>query len=358
MLPIMAFAKPEYPKDTVDLAGDSLIGKQEAYIVLNSNDLNMDDIINNWRLAHAHPLNTFQMALRRRSSIVDPGAVIAQRSKRRVSIKDKLTRKDDIKLSEMQDIAGCRAIVNSVEQVYEIVKGYKRRYAKHELIDQDDYIKKPKSDGYRSYHLIYRYQSRRPSFTDYNGLKIEIQIRSMLQHCWATAVEVADIFYHEGLKAHRGSPEWRRFFALMGAAIAMREQTRRVPRTPKDWPSLVNELRYYAQDLNVKSRLDAFGQTINVIGESDTRRAGIKHVLLILNPKSGDEQLRLIGFTASKIDEAARQYTLEEQNKSESEDAVLVSVSDASTLRRAYPNYFLDTKLFLNTLDEFISPKL
>ena len=147
------------------------------------------------------------------------------------------------------------------------------------------------------------------------ALKIEIQLRSILQHCWATAVETADIFYREGLKAHRGSPEWRRFFALMGAAIAMHEGCRRVPRTPPGWQTLTDELRECALQLNVKARLSAFGRTLNIIGEADTQRAGIKHVLLLLSPDEGNEQLQLFGFRANSVDEAAKQYAGQELQK-------------------------------------------
>jgi|GEM_PF-6315304 len=38
--------------------------------------------------------------------------------------------------------------------------------------------------------------------------------------------------------------------------------------------------------------------------------------------------------------------------KSPGAEAVLVSVTSLSSLRYAYPNYFLDTKRFLDSLDE------
>ena len=353
MLSVMEFTTPLYDTLVVDWAGQTLSGLGNALIVLNQECHDPEDVIYNWRVSHAYPLNTFQMALRRRALKVDDEAIVAQRSKRRSSINDKLDRMPDLQLSEMQDIAGCRAIVSSVAQVYELVNGYKRGYSDHKLVDEDDYIRRPKSDGYRGYHLIYRYSNAR--FPEYEGLKVEIQLRSTLQHCWATAVETADIFYREGLKAHRGSPEWRRFFALMGAAIAMHEGYRRVPRTPSTWRALTDELRECAAQLNVKTLLSAFGRTLNIIGEADTQRAGIKHVLLLLDSDTGNEELTLLGFRASSMDEAARQYANREMEKKEGTDAVLVSVSDVTSLRRAYPNYFLDTSVFLKTLDEFIS---
>ena len=51
----------------------------------------------------------------------------------------------------------------------------------------DDYITTPKDSGYRGVHLIYRYYSDKNE--TFNGLKIEVQIRTALQHAWATAVD-------------------------------------------------------------------------------------------------------------------------------------------------------------------------
>lgn len=350
----MAFTAPAYTKDIVDLAGEALIDStSSAMTTLEVMGIDRLEVINNRRAAHNYPLNTFQATLRQRAARVDPNVIVAQRIKRLSSIQSKLQRYDWLTLSDMQDIAGCRAIVTSVEQVFDLANAYQRKYAGHELSDVNDYIQNPKSDGYRSFHLVYRYcNTDNPT---YDGLKIEMQFRSVLQHCWATAVEIADIFYREGLKAHRGSPDWRRFFALMGAAIAMREGQRRVPRTPHDELELHSELRQYALRLDVANRLNALGQTLNVIGEANLRTRGIKYVLLVLEPKEGDERLQLYGYRANDVEEATRQYEQSERLKSEGGDAVLVSVSDATSLRRAYPNYFLDTSLFLRTLDEFIS---
>jgi len=43
-----------------------------------------------------------------------------------------------------------------------------------ELKKINDYIKKPKADGYRSIHLIYAYKSSHASTSIYSWLKIEL----------------------------------------------------------------------------------------------------------------------------------------------------------------------------------------
>ena len=50
------------------------------------------------------------------------------------------------------------------------------------------------------------------------GLRIEIQIRSRLQHAWATAVETVDAFSGTSLKTTGGSgsekTDWGRFYCF------------------------------------------------------------------------------------------------------------------------------------------------
>jgi hypothetical protein len=66
----------------------------------------------------------------------------------------------------------------------------------------------------------------------YNGLRIEMQLRSRLQHAWATAVETVGTFLRQALKSSQGEGAWLKFFALMGSALARREHTPLVPGTP------------------------------------------------------------------------------------------------------------------------------
>ena len=232
MLRIMDFVEPRYERDIVDLAGEALIGVADAAGSLDANGIDADEVVTNWRSAHHYPLNTFQMTLRGKASKVDEHSIVAQRIKRLSSINTKLRRFRELSLSQVQDIAGCRAIVESVPMVDELVAQYKVQYSTHRLDTQNDYIRSPKRSGYRGQHLIYCYANKRfPRFAD---MKVEIQFRTRLQHCWATAVETVDIFRSEGLKSSSGAPDWTRFFALMGSAIAIREQCRRVPHTPRD----------------------------------------------------------------------------------------------------------------------------
>lgn len=42
--------------------------------------------------------------------------------------------------------------------------------------------------------MVYEFKSKSSSYSQYNGMLIEIQLRTRLQHYWATAVETVGIF--------------------------------------------------------------------------------------------------------------------------------------------------------------------
>lgn len=116
-LPPMAWAKPLFSKGQVDKAGEELIDDDET----KSSDLEeieqMLAVINNWRAAHSYPLLAVRMTLTGRAKRVDDRAIVAQRLKRLSSISIKLHRNENMALSQMQDIGGCRAVVRTVAHV-------------------------------------------------------------------------------------------------------------------------------------------------------------------------------------------------------------------------------------------------
>jgi (p)ppGpp synthase/HD superfamily hydrolase len=131
------------------------------------------DIVNNWRSSHSGPLLYLRMLLTNHSRRVDGNALIAQRIKRLSSIELKLQRFPTMTLSQMQDIGGCRAIVDSVSSVKEISTNVQKSRTQHEFNTCDDYIDRPQTTGYRGIHLIYRFHSD-TELKPCTGLKIEI----------------------------------------------------------------------------------------------------------------------------------------------------------------------------------------
>lgn len=336
----MEWVKPEYSREEVDAAGLALTKP-------HTTDERPLQIVSNWRSCHSFPLNTMQVYLRRWARELDSDAVVSQRLKRLSSIRHKLERFSSwLTLSEMQDVAGCRAVVNSVGKVRRLVELHKASGREHELADEDDYISKPKKSGYRGHHLIYRYHSKRNQ--TYNGQKIEIQIRSPLQHAWATAVETVGTFTDQALKSSIGKEEWLRFFALMGSVIARRENCDPIPGTPLETEALKDEIFILDRELGIDNQLVLYNTLVQFKEEFDT--VGAFYYLIELDVK--ERSVTVEGFQKSEEAQASEKYLELERRISDSPEsnAVLVSVDNLSELRAAYPNYFLDTKLFLGVL--------
>lgn len=180
----MQWTVPKFSKSEVDAAGAFLFGKRTSEYLLELNDFEKVErafeVIGNWRSAHNYPLNIFQKNLRKRARKIEATSIVAQRIKRISSIDAKISRYPTMRLSMMQDIGGCRAVMSDVDQVQKLVRSYKQSDIKHILAQEDDYIEKPKKSGYRGVHLIYKYFSDK--IQTFNGLKVEVQIRTALQH--------------------------------------------------------------------------------------------------------------------------------------------------------------------------------
>lgn len=336
------WTEPIFTLREVDRAGRALVPAQAR----PHDYIDALDVVDNWRAAHAFPLNTFQVGLRQRARRVDPASIVAQRLKRLSSIELKLVRFPTMQLSAMQDIGGCRAIVHSVAQVRRLHELYVKSSLKHAAVRTKDYIAAPKDSGYRSLHLVYRYYSdKKPTF---NGLQVEIQLRTQLQHAWATAVETVGTFLDQSLKSSQGSADWLRFFELIGSAFALKEQMPLVPNTPSDRPELVGEIRHYAQRLEVQRTLREYQKVVERHIIPRLREAGF--YLLVLRPSERSASVEK--FTRPQLEQATERYLqVEKLIQSEAgSQAVLVAAESVEALLKAYPNYFLDTTIFLEEL--------
>jgi hypothetical protein len=341
----MDWAVPSHPRERVNNAGKLLAGPKPAFFDVEE----IYEIINNWRSSHAFPLNTFHTTLKSKAVRIDPRCFTSQRIKRLRAIEEKLTRLSWLSLTQMQDIGGCRAVVSSVRRVYQLAKLYRKGDLKHSLVDQDDYIKKPKKSGYRSYHLIYSYHSDKKD--TYNKLKIEVQLRSRLQHGWATAVEVVGQFTKQALKSSQGHEDWLRFFALMGTAIAIRERTEPVPDTPSDPNELRKALQAYEKKLNVIEHLE----TYSVVFEPPPHIQALKPHYFLLNLNLETHRFRVSAYGRKELERASTAYLDAERSGAGRTDVVLVAVESLRALKRAYPNYYLDTTMFVRAVRRAIA---
>ena len=168
---------------------------------------------------------------------------------------------------------------------------------------------------------------------------------------WATAVETVSTFTGQALKASQGDGDWRRFFALMGSEMAIRERAPLIDNTPGNVRSLVQESKKYAKLLNVVATLTTYRDTIEEI--LPTAPPGIQYFLI---RRDSTERVRVSGYPGVELEKAYTDYNQAESTtrRDPLADVVLVRVESLAVLRRAYPNYFLDTEVFLGEVERVL----
>lgn len=342
----MAPVKPLYSKEEVVKAGRILaeptVSDQNAWAT---------SVLTNWRALHGYPLNTFQATLRDKLKSVDRNSIVGQRLKRAPSVIAKLQRFPSMRLPQMQDIAGLRAVLASQARVNRLYESYLNSRFQHELVNEKDYIAAPKEDGYRGIHLVYRYASSRAG--EFSGLHVELQLRTALQHAWATAVETVDAFMGESIKAGRPTEDWRTFFCLASAAFALRE--RAAPPAAyagRHQDEVVSELKSSEAGLQVAAKLRGFTVAANRISTSGHSRNTYHLVVLDM----GVRRLSVRSFSASEQQQANAEYQAVEERVRLGEplNPVLITGGSVDGLRKSYPNYFLDARNFVESVERVI----
>lgn len=118
----------------------------------------------------------------------DPIEYITTRVKSEDSMKEKLKRKNlDITLenalTKIYDAAGIRIICSYIDDVYTVAEMLKQ-YKDLKVIKEKDYIKNPKPNGYRSYHIVFELSLDLAG--DINKVYVEIQIRTIAMDFWSS----------------------------------------------------------------------------------------------------------------------------------------------------------------------------
>ncbi len=177
-----------------------------------------------------------------------------------------------------------------------------------------------------------------------NGFSIELQIRTIVQHAWATAVETMGIFLKDSLKSSEVPEEWLNFFSLASSAFAILESTPRAPEHDKfSAEEFFKMLLKKEQNFNVLSKLSGFRvATRHIKDDKEKRRYHL--VTLNLDTKMADIQ----SYAPKNIDKANIEYSKKEELVTQGKNlqVVLVSSESISSLKKAYPSYFLDAHLF------------
>jgi len=239
---------PGGSKTRVNQAGDAIRSRTPT-----PEDLR---IIEEWRAAHRAVLNTFQAILRNRTRTTN--IVVAQRHKRKSTIFGKLDRFPEMQLARMDDVAGCRLIFPDIDSLYEFRNKFHKARFKHKRrndVDKYDYIKRPKSSGYRGIHDVYVYDVNSIVGKSLKGLMVELQYRTKIQHAWATAVEVIGFVSESQPKFQEGDTRYQEAMILASEILARSFEYSNGPLPNKPNQDLVREFLEYDNELKLLNTL-------------------------------------------------------------------------------------------------------
>ena len=312
-----------------------------AGAAIRENRASIDDyaVIEIWRAAHRAVLNTFQAILRVRAK--GKNIVVAQRHKRKRTIFDKLRRFPKMELARMDDIAGCRLIFESLEELYRFrasVHAARFKHKRRNEVDKYDYIKTPKATGYRGIHDIYEYDVNSKHGKDYKGLFVELQYRTSYQHAWATAVEVIGFIRESQPKFEQGDARYQRIMALASEIIsrAFESSESCIPELSDD--EVVREFLILDNQIGLLKLLRG-------LNAADKEVSTKRNVILMF---SEHEELEVKSYRDA-TDALRALFELERVNPAR--DVVLVRADTSDDVRIAFRNYFSDAREFIQLIE-------
>lgn len=331
----------KYSKNQISNAGKILLTSKSQDEINNAIAL-----INEWRASHMYPLNFMKSSLLKllnQNNIVP--VLISQRLKRLASITYKLDLNPQMGLGGMQDIGGYRAVLKDTKDLMRL-HALLQSTKTHKLLKINDYVSDPKPSGYRSIHYIYEYSS---TLEQFNGLRIELQIRTKLQHNWATAVETAGIITKTSLKSSQGPDSWLEFFKVISSLFAIKEGLpvlkEHSTRTMED---LMLDCELQSKKLKIIDILTGLRISANQI---ETGKIKGDYYIIVINVK--EHLVKIQSYSQSNFNQASEDYANIEKSITESEGAVVLVSSDSIiSLKKAYPSYFLDTSEFIAAIEK------
>jgi ppGpp synthetase/RelA/SpoT-type nucleotidyltranferase len=129
-------------------------------------------------------------------------------AKSTTSISDKL-RRESIRLTQIQDIAGCRLTVANIAEQDSVVQSLANLFEKTLVVDRRE---RP-SHGYRAVHVVVNSLDK----------MIEIQVRTSLQHLWAELSEKFSDIVDPTIKYGAGDEDARELLTVASDVIIKME---------------------------------------------------------------------------------------------------------------------------------------
>lgn len=313
-------------------------------------------VIQNYRAAHLYPLQIIKNLIWKhvkKLNLLDT-ATIVRRLKRLPTIINKLQRQsldgqseNAINLKRMHDIGGCRVIVETLTDLKALNLSLDNSKTIHS-VKVYDYVEHPKKTGYRGIHRVYKSYDKSVEHK-WKGFQIEVQLRTRLQHLWATTVEIVDIIEKETLKTNPQAADstWKRLFYIMGEFLAVKDGSWVI--SEQDAAGYKQELAELNIKLSAYYKLDAFNRAFK-LEEIKSQSVTSGFTLLIYNNEKQTGNALI--YSQNRKDAALKKYA--ELEKDEIYNVLLVAGRDLKSIEKAYPNYINDTSEFLEEFSRIL----
>jgi hypothetical protein len=244
----------------------------------------------------------------------------------------------------MDDVAGCRLIFQSINELYSFRDQFHKARFKHKRRNADDkdkydYIKNPKESGYRGVHDVYEYDVNSSVGRPLKGLYVEIQYRTLVQHAWATTVEVIGFITESQPKFKQGDTRYEAVMEMASEILARAHEKMKGPLPEINDRSLVANFLAAEKDLGLLQMLRGLNSADKIISAK-------RNAILII---SEGKPLEVKQYRDAPD---ALRALFELEKEMPERDIVLVRADTSEDVRLAFKNYFSDARDFLGLIDD------
>lgn len=321
-------------KSSIDRAGVGLV--KENYIDADE-WIEYEDVLDEYRKAHLQPLTETTLELQAWLTGYKSDYYIAQRLKRKPQIIRKLGRLS-VRLTQLQDIGGCRIIVEKsadVDRLLAFITDQVERQSALSIERITDYRDRGRDiTGYRALHILL---SR-------GGYKLELQIRSRIQHYWSESIERTSVVYGYYLKENEGDPAVIGYFRRLSDAFFELESGREPSaKTKLEIDQLKAQSERIIESSDRGRVLDSYVNEgiIKTLTEIEARNSNpINNWIIVFDWNTGAfVSWDIVGRGSEEAMEAYVRY----ENSYPVEknfEVVLIGSSKVATVRRTHSHYF------------------
>ena len=293
-----------------------------------------------------------------------------RRLKRTPSIIHKIRRSkekgESMRLVAMQDIWGCRAVFDSMSDIYEFVEWiesnpsemswFKIKWINDYLYNKDckyNYkfpqitkLKWPKKDWYRWVHIIFEYKWN----DQYSGLLIELQLRTKKQHARATAVEIFDLMNEYKIKFWEWDNDSKKFFRRSSVVFEKDEWFKQ---------SNYNKAKIKMKEIDNKTKIlnslwnRALSYSFTRWYEKEVRKKELQGDI-ILQINKDNNAIKVTPYHGKNIEDLKQLY-LKLETEFINDDNVDIVYLSSTEIELAYPNYIWDASFFIRECKKYIN---